>query len=364
MNTAAIVASVEADIETQLHSHHPQPAASVPATISSGLAVALLQKSIRRGRTDLALAAANALLTTAPDRLWRRLAVIAIEDVGLAGPAQVYETVVSAAHWRRLARRWGAPRLVSLIVSRLAASPKCRGADDLFVVATDCPAWDKCHLELAEMTFGDLLDVIAGDGRLERRAIALRLAMGAETVAGAARKAGRHRHEAVFDFLCDAGFPHTLVAISRLACRLSREPFCAFLPLLHREFDSDEAELVSDDFPHEANIGGMPSWCLDGFSREGRKALVRFLASDCDTSRWLRVNVSPQERMKVLRHAQFRVEAGLVADRLIWPTGVDLRRQADVQSWSFSPADAATLLFLMQDDIVILNTMREMTNGR
>ena len=66
--------------------------------------------------------------------------------------------------------------------------------------------------------------------------------------------------------------------------------------------------------------------------------------------------------MAILRHAQFRVEAGLIADRLAWPTGQNLRRQADLDSWPFPRADAATLLSLMQADIGILNRVREATH--
>jgi hypothetical protein len=51
---------------------------------SPGVAAALLQKSVRRGDEHLALPAAATLLRSSPDRFWRRLGVIAAEDVGLA----------------------------------------------------------------------------------------------------------------------------------------------------------------------------------------------------------------------------------------------------------------------------------------
>src|SRR6476469_3520090 len=43
-----------------------------PIRVSPWVAMALLQKAIRRGRTDFALQAAATLLLDAPDRLWRR----------------------------------------------------------------------------------------------------------------------------------------------------------------------------------------------------------------------------------------------------------------------------------------------------
>jgi hypothetical protein len=332
-------------------------------TLSPDLVKALLQKSLRRGRADLGLAAANTLLRAAPDRLWRRLAVVSIEDIGLGDLDAVYTTIVASASWRRLARRFGDQRLVSFVVSRLASAPKCRAADDLLVTIADCPAWKDAHLEVAELHLDAQLDVVVSDAPIERRAIALRLAMEADTVGRGTRDSHR-RTNAVLDCLCEVGFPHTLVEISRSAYRQTGELFCAFLPILHRQFDCNEAVLVSDDFPPETMIDGIQSWAIDGFSTTGRRALAHFLNIDGGTTRWLCANVPSGDRMAILRHAQFRVEAGLVADRLVWPTGQNLRRQADLHSWPFPPEDAAELLALMRADIGILNWAREATHGR
>lgn len=362
MNGPEIMTSIIADIERDLREYQPRPAETIPRH-SPDLAVALLQKSLRRGHADLALAVADMLTREAPDRLWRRLAVIAIEDVGLGDLDAVYTTVVASAFWRRLARRFGDQRLVSFVVSRLAAASKCRAADDLLVTATSCPAWRDVHLELAELHLDAQLDLVARDASIERRAIALRLAMGTDTVGSGTRRSHR-RADVVFDFMCEIGLPHTLVEVSRAAYRQTGEVLCAFLPILYREFDGNEAVLVSDDFPPETMIDGIPSWALDGFTKAGRRALAYFLNADCGTTRWLRANILSGERMAILRHAQFRVEAGLVADRLVWPTGRNLRRQADLHSWPFPLEDAAELLSLMQADIGILNRAREATHGR
>lgn len=363
MNAAAIFASVAADIEHQLHSYHPQPPASIP-TISSSVAAALLQKSIRRGRSDLAFSAASKLLHTSPDRLWRRLAVIAVEDVGLGDLDAVYLATVATSHRRRLARGFGEWRLASFIVSRLASGPKCRATDDLHVVTQDCPAWHQDRPELAELPFRDLLDVIAGDDLIERRAIAARYAIGTAKSSSAGALARRRGHpDVVFDLLCEIT-PHTLAEIARGAYRQTGEVITAFLPLLHQQFNGHAAELRSDPLPPETIIGGIPGWTFDKFSREGRMALARFLRADCATANWLRLHVDPRDQMSMLGHAVFRVESGLVTNRFTWPTGVSLRKQADLHSWPFGREDAATLLALTRADIGILNRVRETGYGR
>jgi hypothetical protein len=363
MNGPEIISSVAADLELQLQHHYPLSAARISTTVSPGLAVALLQKSIRRGRTDLALAAANILQRAAPERLWRRLAVIAIEDVGLGDIDTVYITIVASAHWRRLARRFGDQRLVNLVVSRMTSAAKCRASDDLYVATADCPAWHQDRLELAELPFRDLLDVIAGDDPIERRAIAARYAIRTAGSSSAGSLARRRGHpDAVFDLLCEIT-PHTLAEVARSAYRQTGEPFCTFLPLLHQQFNGSETELRSDPLPEETIVGGIPGWAYDKFSREGRAALDRFLRADCATANWLRLHVEPGARKAVLGHAVFRVESGLVADRLIWRKGASLREQADLHSWPFPPQDAATLMALMRADIGILNRAREASHA-
>ncbi len=351
--------SVLEDIEHQLKSYHPLQAASIPASISPWLATALLQKSVRRGRTDLALAAAASLLQAAPNRLWRRLAIIAVEDVGLGDLPAVYLTVVAAAQRKRLAKRYHSWQLISLIVARLSEAMKCRCTDDLHVVSEDCLGWGDHQTELADMPFGDLLDVLASNDPIERRAIALRYAMGTELVAVTSNLTRRRGHpNAVFEFLCEADFPHTLVEICREAYRQTGEVICGFLPLVCSAFDGFEVNMRSDQFPPEMMIGEIPSWALDKFTREGRAALARFLAGDSRTSQWLRSHIASRDRISVLGHALFRVESGLVKNRMIWPGGVSLRHQADWNSFPAEPNEAATLLDHLRADIDLLNKER------
>ncbi|MEI9409157.1 hypothetical protein [Mesorhizobium salmacidum] len=359
MNGPDIIASIASDIERQLQHHEPQALAPIPATISPWLAAALLQKAIRRGRTHFALGAAATLLSKAPDRLWRRLAVIAVEDVGLGDLDAVFLTIVAAGQRRRLARLYGMERLVSFIVSRLTISRKCRATDDLYVVTNDCPSWNGDRLELTDMPLNDLLDVIAGPDPIERRGIAVRHAMGGGEWAEDIRLTRRRRPQAVFDFLCEAGFPQTLVEICREAHRQTGEAICGFLPLLWSVFDRSETVVRSDEFPSEVTIAGVPSWALDKFTRQGRTAMARFLARDSGTSRWLDSHVAKRDRGAVFGHALFRAESGLVKDRAVWPDGLSLRRQADWNSFAaLEPVEAVELLHLVRADIGLLNEER------
>src|ERR1035438_4100970 len=55
-----------------------------PLAASPWIAMSALQKAIRRGQDGLAQRAAATLLSTSPERLWRRCGCIAFEDIGVA----------------------------------------------------------------------------------------------------------------------------------------------------------------------------------------------------------------------------------------------------------------------------------------
>ncbi len=64
-----------------------------PLTIDKWLASSALQKAIRRGNEAEALSCARLLLNVDAQRLWRRLGIIAIEDIGVADIEVVGQTL-------------------------------------------------------------------------------------------------------------------------------------------------------------------------------------------------------------------------------------------------------------------------------
>jgi replication-associated recombination protein RarA len=102
----------------------------LPIECSPWSAMSVLQKSIRRGREDLALRAAATLLRDSPDRLWRRCGIIAFEDIGVADLATAGMVVAALGGKTFRAKLGGEWAVASTIVSAMARAPKCRSADD------------------------------------------------------------------------------------------------------------------------------------------------------------------------------------------------------------------------------------------
>ena len=71
------------------HSEDPYTRMLSPRGVPVDQLVSVLQKEIRRGRVDNAVLAAYEMHTTSPEvaaHLWRRLRLIAVEDVGMGAP--------------------------------------------------------------------------------------------------------------------------------------------------------------------------------------------------------------------------------------------------------------------------------------
>ncbi len=89
--------------------------------------VSALQKMIRRGQEAEALYWASELMASGEDyRMWRRLMVIAAEDIGLADPMAM-QLVTACNSAARLSKEWNIPFLAIMYMCRAA---KNREADD------------------------------------------------------------------------------------------------------------------------------------------------------------------------------------------------------------------------------------------
>jgi hypothetical protein len=144
------------DISEQLSAalnHSDEPTASPTEYLrDTWLATSALQKAIRRGDLGTALQASSFLAEVQPDRLWRRLVVIALEDIGIADLNLV--TMVLWASGKRAWRRdhGGEEKVASYVVSQLCAASKCRDGSDVLVIADHHPSLREVRAQFAGLT--------------------------------------------------------------------------------------------------------------------------------------------------------------------------------------------------------------------
>jgi replication-associated recombination protein RarA len=157
-------------LATAVARHHPPT--PEPLNVSPYVAMSALQKAIRRGEEGLALRAAATLHQLDPARLWRRLGVIAPEDVGVADLDTLFLVTSAIAGRTVRARLGGEWPVASYLVSRMARATKCRAADDLLLAAEGHPSLVRQRQEFAVLPTRELIEVATGSGPLPGRALA------------------------------------------------------------------------------------------------------------------------------------------------------------------------------------------------
>jgi hypothetical protein len=316
-----------------------------------------MQKGIRRGDVDLALRAAATLLMADPAKLWRRLAGIVFEDVGLAS-VDTIRLVTAATTSKSLREEFGGEWAVaSLLVERMAISPKCRSTDDLFIAVSHHHELEAVRADLAGRDLSQHLSHVREGGALLGAALATLHASGVRWTGQVAGKATAPK--ALFDAMREAGANHEIVALTKQGFRRTREALPLLLPLLSRAVPSGVLPAVDDEFPPIV-IGrsSIPTYCLDGFSHEGKAALARYLRRDLPTSRWLRHHVPAERRLAVLHGAIFRLDGGRVRQRIEWPCAATLRWLADAGYHKMKLSDPAAFLEMVRADLPAIDEER------
>ena len=333
----------------------PRPA---PLPISLWQAMSLLQKAVRRGRQELALQAASTLLDIEPDRFWRRAGIIAFEDIGVADLTTGGVATVALAGKRfrqRLGNEWA---VAAALTTRLIAAPKNRAADDLFCVLESWPSLADNRKRLERLPIPRLRLIALTTDHLPLRALALRMIFSDWRL----DLPRRGSPDIGFDVLDELGVAPTTLAIAREGYRRTGELLAPLVALLTLENGLRDVS-QNDPFPPEAQIGPLPSWALDSFTREGRAALARLLQSDAGIRQWMNETQPLAGRVELLAQALFRVESGLCVHRKDGPTGEWLRELMERECLALRPDDADALLRLLRDAIPQLNTARRLVIG-
>jgi len=327
-----------------------------PLPVSPWVAMSAMQKGIRRGDVDLATRAAATLLKSDPAKLWRRLVGIVFEDVGLGSLETV--RLVTAATDRSARQQFGGDWAVSsLLVERMCAAPKCRATDDLFLTISHHHELAELRASLAGVDLTEHLSRISERGALLGASLSVLHASGVRwtgQVPGQASDA-----KSAFAAMRSEGADHSIVALASQGFRVTREALPPLLPLLSLARSFGDRTTQDDEFPSVVvGRNGLPTYVYDAFSWEGKAALSRFLKRDTATGRWLRKHITAERRFSVLAGGLFRIDGGLVRQRVMWPCAMTLRWLADSGYHSMKLSDPAAFLDMIRADLPTIDEER------
>lgn len=352
-----VLGSFRQELVKPLAAYRPPPLAPLP--ISPWCSMSLLQKAVRRGEKAWGLAAAATLLIDAPDKLWRRLAGIAAEDVGLADICATGAMVGMMAGKRMRASLGGEWAVAAWLTQRLCEARTSRATDDLLMTVQLLPGLQGERERLADLSNHHLRLILLGTDSLHVRALALLY------LAGTAGKpvdhlASRRGDPALaFDVLDELGTPLTVLELAREGYRVSREPLWLLMGLLAAEPEGFGCEAeIDDEMPPHTMTGPVPGWAVDSFTREGKLAISRFLHGTSPYTRWLQALVERPQQRTVTARALFHVEGGLLRKRCQSALTDDLRATNERECLGLPSALAGDALRLLRHDLPRLDAIR------
>jgi hypothetical protein len=318
----------------------------------------LLQKSIRRGETQIAQNAAFTLMKLNGAAIWRRLMVIAFEDVGVAD-IDAITAVVAASSDPALRKCCGGNIPIALhLAGLLADSSKDRSADYL-VGAKDHPALADFARTIRDASAEAML-LAVGDQALSLPTKAIPALFAAVPQDDAVRdRAGLDRLLGAYREL---GVPEELLAATEIAAARTREPITVMVPLIWLAAQASRVAHVSDcSVPSLVQMGDVPLYALDQHTRLGREAIWRF-AREHPAVRWCLTHYVPERCWRRVAYvAAFYVDGAPVAQRLMWDQSETLEAfgiERDLHYAGISAGGIEPLLGVMRANLGHLNQIR------
>jgi hypothetical protein len=288
-----------------------KPIAADPWVVSS-----LLQKSIRRSDTNIAQLAAFTFFKLKGGAIWRRLMVIAFEDIGIGSLDALTMTTAAAGDsaWRK--NHGDDLRLAAYLAGLLAEAPKDRSADYL------CDAND--HPMLAD--FWRAMENASLDSKLSHvgdQALSL-----PQQAAAAVSALGTGSHgrispgtgglQALLIAFDELKVPGGLVAATRIAATRTREKITAMVPLIWLAARNSKKAVCDRPIPPLVKADDVPLYALDKHTRLGREAIWRFACENDSVRACLARFVPAGRRRSACYMAAFYVDAAPIARRLMW----------------------------------------------
>ncbi len=337
-----------------------------PLSCDRWLALSALQKSIRRGDGLTAQRALRTRYRHDPGSTWRRLLIIACEDVGIGALGAVILTATYSANAKALRDMGGDEAAILATSQMLAEAPKDRSADLLFAAALHDPALEIMRTRCRFAPLARRLEFVADPSlSLPKRALAAWHSSGVESRGGP--RIGPGDLGALMRTYAELGVPQRLLEAVAVAIKKTREPFTLVLPLLWLTAAGSETALVDAPLAPSGLINGVPLYALDRHTRLGRQAIGRFARENAEISRFLAEQGCGSGDDGALRMAVFYADGALTRPTLQWRHSAELTAAgvaADFHSVNVVAGVGDALIRLVAEHIADLNTIRSQVLSR
>ncbi|NIF42516.1 hypothetical protein F3J14_16815 [Burkholderia sp. Tr-862] len=318
-----------------------------------------LQKAIRLGLTEVALATAVKLLQVDESYLWRRLPVVAYEDVGAGSHERCLE-VLQLFRRTALHRRFGSMRVAGYLVRRLCDAPKSRALCDAIAALEFSPELSRLEQQVSVLDDAQLLEAIAAPtADVVHRVACLRQICGYRRFCGGAWHTVAGPRRDLMGAVCDrmqlSPNEHALYICGNGVTDSLNVPVPVIAELVRAQRPVHRAMATGFEGRH-----GILYAALDRHTRVGKRCFAALLAESVALCRFFRDHPGT-DPVAALGCAAFVSEGARLDRELMFDGRETLRRrfeQAFFASVGLQPDAAAELTALLRDARDALNALR------
>lgn len=297
----------------------------IPLTSDRWILASNLQKSIRRGLVDVSLGTTSKLLTVDARYFWRRLMVIAYEDIGY-GDIQLCHDLLKTFRRDALHRDQGPERVAQYFAHRLATARKSRSLCDALAMLEFCVRRGVYERQYAVRTDDEIIAAICDSSMppIDRIA-ALRQVCGYGVVAGGWYKTlSKARPDLMREICSRLALPEMEATLFRSGQNVA-ESLNIPIPLISYMLRSSQAEDGRCVQAFEGQ-GGILFAALDRHTRTGKRSIAR-LAKEAGPILAFFTRRPLLDPVAVLGAAVFMAEGAELDHWLVFDGAAELRDQ-------------------------------------
>ena len=281
----------------------------------------LLQKAIRRGDTNTAYRAGYQLLAIDRTRLWRRLMVVALEDIGI-GDIRAAALLIATATTPKLRRLIGDDAsALQYVVEEACAAIKDRTGDHLGSIVGREPIPEAASAVLKSASRSALLAIVAASSIPLAQRVRAALIVAGRYDADPLKSSGSDI-DAAFEIFRELAVPDILVSACSAYAARARDLLPIAVPLAWCAWNRAGAseQMIAHDIPQAELVGDLPDYAFDPLhTRLGKRAVELWLRSYPMKLPWTPRQVSA---------ALWNAEAALCNRTLSWKLGDEMQERA------------------------------------
>lgn len=281
--------------------------------------VSAVQKAVRRGQVQQAIRAGHAVSVADNSYFWRRIGVIALEDVAFGGIVECALTL-TAMRYRKLRRLWGEDKILQYITTILAEAHKDRAATDMVChfLYGDIGGI-KAHYEEHGMGLEEITATACDRSNpdWEQRGAAAWLLAGTKWVEND-NLPYRPSVEGAFEVYAKNGYPPLVQYVTLRARACQREPMYIVFPVVwDMIMNSSEITFEEKTFTMSTPVAGLQPEALDQHTADGKRAMGYFAKANDEMRDWFSKNPGAKPS-KAIGIVLFIHEGGLLDSEVMF----------------------------------------------